>query len=382
MRVLHYTAKFSVQSETFIYDQINSLSQYLERNAVVTSQVLNLESRPYRDLHRIPLKRFLPFRVTQKLAFGLEYLPRFIDYSAWREKLNEINPDIVHCHMGNGAKTWLHVRKKLGVNTPTVISFHGSDVTMEPLIKKRYRQIFAEVALDPNIIWTVPSEFLKRKAIKHLSLQQEKVVVVNNAVNPVFCADRGFKEEYTSPKVLMVGRFIDCKGQEILLEAFGALIDEYPEATLTFVGSGPNQQLIKNRIESMGLKKAVKIIDRLSHNEIAQAMLSHNLYVQPSVKDINTQQEESFGVAALEALAIGLPVIVSDCGGLPEVAKASSECIVTPAGNVQELGKAIVSVFNKNYKLPLQSANNVRKNFSQGSNRNKILKLYSHLSHS
>ena len=188
MKVLHFSPKYSVISETFIYDQINALQQLGIECSVVSNERLNAKERPFHSVHIIPKKKIISDRVTRKLAFGkgFELLPLFIDYDKWKKLLITQEPDIIHCHTGNAIKAWYHIRQRLTCNLPLLISLHGSDVTMEPNLKKNYRRFLRIVAQDNRVYWTVPSMFLKEKALNAFGMNSGNILVVNNGFNNTF----------------------------------------------------------------------------------------------------------------------------------------------------------------------------------------------------
>ncbi|NTS76902.1 glycosyltransferase family 4 protein [Catenovulum sp. SM1970] len=350
MKVLHYTPKFSVMSETFIYDQITGLARQDELEVkVVTSQLLNLTERPFSNLDLIPLRFDFHPRVTRKLAFGLEWLPLFLDYKKWKKLLSSYQPEVIHCHTGHGIKTVIHILDKLGLDIPILASLHGSDVTMEPLITKRYRPTLATANQSHQIYWTVPSAFLKQQAVSKLGLQPENIRVVYNAFNPIFF-DKSKGNTLNHFKILCIGRFIKCKGQAYLIEAFANAKKVIPELSLTLVGQGPELETCKRLATKLFVKDCVSFIPYLEHAVIPEVIREHSLYIQPSLRDRETQQEESFGVAALEALVCGCPVAVSNSGGLPEVVAdiKTPNAYIFEQANAPAIQNVIQQHFEKN----------------------------------
>jgi len=383
LKVLHYVARFSVASETFIYDQINALEQSGLENKVVTSKNINCEERPFNNVKVIPLRNIVSERVTQKLAFGFEWLNWFINFRQWRDTLEQYQPDIVHCHMGNAAKTWLHVKKRFKLDIPTLISLHGSDVTMEPNIKPRYKKWLMAAGQDKSIHWTVPSEFLKAKAQQTLNLPADHIFVVHNGFNPHFShqpvTSEIERQEITKPAILSVGRFIGCKGQKYLLKAFAKLIKLKPDVSLTLLGNGPKQLECIELAQELGIENKVTFINSASHQEVANLMKQHTVYVQPSIQDEVTLQEESFGVAALEALASGLPVIVTQCGGLPEVVAGIDEqyAKVVEQKNPDAIYNGLAELLMTDKKLPVEIIDVLKVKFSMAVNAKTVAALYS-----
>ena len=347
MKVLHYIPNFSVTTETFIYDQVIGIQNEGVESVVLTSNRLNLESRPFSNVCVLPFNNIWNDRITHSLSLRFQLMPFLIQYKKWKRILDEFKPDIIHCHTGNAVKTWMHVSEKLGITIPTVASMHGSDVNSEPLVRSKYKDVLTRAGRQRFIHWTVPSEFLKKKIALNLLVPKNKVSVIYNSINPIFTS---FYEKITFDqlKIISVGRFITCKGQAFLIRSLVEVIKVYPDARLTLVGSGPLKQSLVKLSQELGVHRHINFINSVSHGDLPSLLSKHNIYVQPSIEDEVTHQEEAFGVAALEAMAIGLPVIVTECGGLKELANFCDEksVSVVSQSSETEITQAIINILS------------------------------------
>ncbi|MBU2891922.1 glycosyltransferase [Colwellia sp. D2M02] len=387
MKILHYTPNYSMQTETFIYDQICAVQKYAEfDNVIVASYLTNLESRPFDNIHHIPIKQFISPRITGILAFRFQQLAYFIDYDKWREVLAKEQPDVIHCHTGNGIKTIYHILNKLKLKIPVVIAYYGSDVTSEPLKRRFYQRDLSKFSNAINTLSTVPTHFLKQKAIENLFIKSDKLRLLPNGFSPHFSDNPkcDFYQQGTQApyKIIMVGRLVSCKGHQNLLHAFSQwLATSGIHSTLTLVGDGPLKPELLTLVNSLGLQEKVEFIASLSHQQVAETMRAHDLYIQASITDPVTLQAESFGVAALEAVSIGLPVIVSDCGGLPEVVDGpdtQARCIY-PQHDISALMKSIQKMYDSNFSGDEAFRLAVITRLSQQKNTENIIKIYKEL---
>ncbi|TMO69984.1 glycosyltransferase family 4 protein [Pseudoalteromonas aurantia] len=380
MKILHYVPNFSVTTETFIYDQIKGVENAGHSSAVLTAKRSNLDSRPFTNVYVCPFRKLVNERISGILSFRLQLLPLFIDYRKWEEVLRDFQPDIIHCHAGNALKTWMHVCDKLKLTIPTLVSMHGSDVNSEPLIRSQYRRVLSRAGQQEHIHWTVPSKFLKIKAMQNLNVPAHKISVVYNAVNTHF-REVSEKIDFEQPRIVCVGRFIKCKGHENLIRAFSIVVKHYPNATLTLIGTGPLENSLLKLIKALGIDSQVNLISLIEHSKLPRELVKHNLYVQPSIKDDVTQQEESFGVAALEAVVAGLPTIVTDSGGLSEIAEAldTDEICVVKKSDIASLANSILSQFQKRQAVSELSRTKLGEFFSGNQNIMNISKLYNNL---
>ncbi|NUZ10682.1 glycosyltransferase [Pseudoalteromonas sp. McH1-7] len=380
MKVLHYIPSFSVTTETFIYDQVVALERSGIESAVLTAKRLNVHSRPFDKVYTAPIKSIINPRITQAFALRLQLLPFMIDYKTWARVIEEFKPDVIHCHTGNAVKTWMHVNDKLGFNIPTLASLHGSDVNSEPLIRPKYRAVLEEAGKKPFIKWTVPSAFLKQKCMLNLGTPENKISVVHNAFNPIFLAEQQ-KKALDELRIISVGRFIGCKGHTFLIDAFSLLLNRYPNATLTLVGGGELESQLKAQAEALNIDQKITFIEQVQHAQLPKLLASHNVYVQPSIRDEITFQEESFGVAALEAMAVGLATVVSECGGLTELATLTdtNAVAVVPQKDASAIATAVGQLFDRQACLSSFERDKVGALFSSQTNTSAILTLFNQL---
>lgn len=148
-------------------------------------------------------------------------------------------------------------------------------------------------------------------------------------------------EDYTKDLVF-VGRLVSVKGVDILLRAVALLRDRGEMASLTVVGSGPEEENLRALVKNLGIGPNVTFTGLLESREVARVLCGHKVLVVPSV------YEEPFGIVALEGIACGCVVVGTKGGGLPE---AIGPCGLTvDNGDVQALAGAL-SVVLKDREL-------------------------------
>ena len=113
------------------------------------------------------------------------------------------------------------------------------------------------------------------------------------------------------PKIIgTAGRLVPIKGIAYLIRAFASLRSEVPDLRLEIAGSGPERDDIEHEICSHDLSDCITLLDW--QTDLSSLFARWDIFVQPSL-------EESFGIAALEAMAAGLPVVATAVGGVPEL---------------------------------------------------------------
>lgn len=130
-------------------------------------------------------------------------------------------------------------------------------------------------------------------------------------------------------KVLYVGRLLYWKGLHLGLPAFACLREKAPGTTLTIIGSGPDEQRLKNLARRLNISDAVTWIPWMEREKVLKAYKNHDIFLFPSLHD-------SGGMVVLEAMAAGLPVVCLDLGG-PGVMVTEKAIFKIPANTPQQV---------------------------------------------
>ena len=336
-RVLHFSKEFSKASETFTYALISGLDARPDLDNFVMFFTRELaEERPYA-------------KTVQLHGYGRVALeagsPEFRE--ATRQVLDTLRPLLVHCHFGWMGVPFVRVLRALGSALPVVITLHGTDVNMWPHKYPWYAAQLRELAEDPAVHFTTHSETYRTR-LSALGLRDERIVVMPNSFAPRFAASaRPSFSPGAHLSVLSVARMDVWKGHEYLIAGFASFVERYPRASLTLVGYGPCEEALRAQVEALGLSGCVRFYGRAAHFEVPALLRSHDVYVQPSIRHPRTRQEEGQPIAVLEAIAGGLPVIVTDTGAMPEtvrIADHEGSAWLVPPGSSEALAEALYDV--------------------------------------
>lgn len=168
------------------------------------------------------------------------------------------------------------------------------------------------------------SEFV-RDALMNAGYEKEKIDVIPPMAGP-FGSSTDFTAKRNDHAVLFAGRLEPSKGVDVYL----ALARACPEYTFYIAGAGPLEATVR---EAAAASENIQYLGFLSGDELWKKMASVHAFVAPSL------WYEPYGLVALEALALGTPTLVSDRGGLPELARASGGGKVCKAGDVKDFKK-------------------------------------------
>ncbi|MEM3012054.1 MAG: glycosyltransferase family 4 protein [Candidatus Hadarchaeales archaeon] len=180
-----------------------------------------------------------------------------------------------------------------------------------------------------------------------LGVAGERIEVIPNGVNLSTFHEGLDGEEFRrkvgvgdgEPLVATAIRLVKRKGPYLLLRAFEEVGKEVPEAKLVIAGEGPEEEGIRRRAEKGGLGERVEVLGRLPYPQVARLMAGADVFVLPS-------SVEAFGLAAVEAMAVGTPVICPRAGGILEFAREGYNCLFFEPGDPSSLKEALLRLLS------------------------------------
>lgn len=144
--------------------------------------------------------------------------------------------------------------------------------------------------------------------------------------------------------ILFVGRLINWKGIDTLIEAIHLIEPDYPDISLTIIGVGPERTRYEELTKKMELNSVIQFRGLVSDSELNDAYKTSDLFILPS-KAQNGMVMEGLGVVLLEAIAHGVPVIGSRIGGIPDIIEDGVTGRLSEPGNAEDLAEKIEWVF-------------------------------------
>ena len=246
----------------------------------------------------------------------------------YKIELIHVHYAIPHAYAGYMAKQML---KEEGIQLPMVTTLHGTDITLvgsHPFYKPA-----VTFSINKSDYVTSVSQSLKEETLKLFKIKKEILVIPNfieleNAAlaNQGPCK-RSLMAKENERIITHISNFRPVKRIPDVIKIFNEIQKEIP-AKLMMVGDGPEKEKAERLCFELGIQD--KVIFFGNSNEIDKILCFSDLFLLPSLT-------ESFGLAALEAMACSVPVISSNSGGLPEVNFEGVSGYLSDVGNIDEM---------------------------------------------
>ncbi len=250
--------------------------------------------------------------------------------------------DLLHAHDWLVGKAAIELKAHYGL--PLVTTIHATEVGRGGAVEGEYRKKVhvAEHRLAENSERVICcSNYMIGHLQNTLSVSPERIHVIPNGVDMSrFRANRktietqnGFRLK-GGKTILFVGRLVKEKGVLTLLEAFHKLRQSGNNSELVIVGDGPMREELAKEAARRGIDKRVTFTGFVDEATLVSAYRSSDVFVLPSLY-------EPFGMVALEAMASGTPVVVSDVGGLSEIVEDGHTGLKVRPGDPTQLAEAL-----------------------------------------
>ncbi|MDX2128568.1 MAG: N-acetyl-alpha-D-glucosaminyl L-malate synthase BshA [Chloroherpetonaceae bacterium] len=298
------------------------------------------------DTVNYPLFEFTPYSITlaSKMAQVVSY-----------EKL-----DLLHVHYAIPHATSAILAKDIlsDQNDPMkrvkiITTLHGTDITLvgtEPSLSGAVR-----LGINKSDGVTAVSEYLKQKTIDDFKPTRE-IEVIPNFINTSEFKRKNypqFRPAIAKPDekvIIHISNFRPLKRLKDVVNAFNIINEKIP-SRLLLVGDGPERTEAEHLSRELGLAERVKFLGK--QEAVIDLLSIADLMLMPS-------ESESFGLAALEAMSCGVPVIAADVGGLPEFIKHEENGYLVQVGDTEKMAEYALSLFQNQTRFDTlrQSARN------------------------
>ncbi len=346
----------------FALDQAKALKAAGHKVALVALDLRSIRRRRALGYSRLSVEGIDVFSVSiplGKVAGGLsDQVAKSALRSAYKKVVAELGtPDVIHAHFYDMGIAASALSQETGI--PLVITEHFSGLNRDE-ISDRLRERAVKSYEKAKALIAVSGSFAdKLRNNFDLSFRIVPNVADTGAYSGVCRRDR---EENSPFRFISVGNLVPIKGFGDLLEAFREASDRAgTDLELTIVGKGPERETLEQKARDLGIADKVHFTGQLDRREIAELFAESDCFVLLS-------KAETFGVAYIEAMAAGLPVIATACGGPDDFVDGENGMLV-PVGDREAYVKALLhmSVHAGEY-----DAENIREKVLSGFSPEKI----------
>ena len=272
-------------------------------------------------------------------------------------------PNIIHAHsLLYGGMLARRIKERYGI--PYIVTEHSS-LFLRQLVQPKTMLAAQHAAMSASRLLAVSTPFanLLNQYFKNTNWD-----ALPNIVSEHFFQASALPKdnEFTFINVAHTNK---NKSQNLLIKAFAKLSREIPSAALRIVGSGPELVALQNLSITLGLNEKIEFLGALAREDVRLAMSKAHAFVLSS-------QHETFGVVLIEALAQGLPLIATRCGGPEDIINKDNGLLV-PINDVDRLAEAMFSIYNNYEKYdPEKLLELCKEEYSEKSISLKLIEIY------
>jgi L-malate glycosyltransferase len=253
----------------------------------------------------------------------------------YKIELLHVHYAIPHAYAGYMAKQML---KDQGINIPMITTLHGTDITL--VGKHPFYKTAVTFSINKSDYVTSVSQSLKEETLDLFDIKNDILVIPNfielkkNVLEPKNLCKRSVMALESERIITHISNFRKIKRIPDVIKIFYKIQEQIP-AKLMMVGDGPEKEKAEYLCQELGILD--KVIFFGNSNEIDKILSYSDLFLLPS-------ETESFGLAALEAMAWKVPVISSNSGGLPEVNFDGISGFLSTVGDIDAMAENAIKI--------------------------------------
>lgn len=256
--------------------------------------------------------------------------------------------DILHVHYAIPHASAAYMAKQIlasnGIHIPVITTLHGTDITL--VGKDRTYKPVVTFSINQSDGVTAVSENLKKDTLCHFDITNEIKVIPNFIDLERFNhkSKSHFKKAiapHDEKIIVHTSNFRKVKRVQDVVKVFAKVIEKIP-AKLLLAGDGPERIEVEQLCRELNLKDEVRFLGKL--DAVEEILSVSDLFILPS-------ETESFGLAALEAMACKLPVISSNAGGIPELNVDGVTGFLDEVGDIESMANHAIYILEDDHRL-------------------------------
>lgn len=290
---------------------------------------------------------------------------------AWAILVRYRTMDIFHFHIGGSYMILPLLATKL-LGKPSLVKISGWWEMDRGFLQphKTMAALLRRIIFCADRIVAVSQEI--RTRLQSLGFPKKRIVAIANGVD----TRRFYPSQLpTQQSLVFVGRLVAEKGLFDLLRAVSLLARDFPDLRLSLAGEGDERSKLADFAAELGIIGQVVFLGK--RTDVADVLREASIYVQPSLS-------EGLPNSLLEAMACGIPVVVTRVGGMPDVVEDTVHGLVVEPGQPEELAAALKRLLSdpeRAQRMGVAGAMKIEKDFSLGAIADRMLAVYETLLH-
>jgi len=278
--------------------------------------------------------------------------------------------DLIHAHtIFPDGQAGLFLKKQLGI--PLVVTVHGKDVQQTAYRNARCLQAMINVVGGADMVVAVSAKI--KGMLDQLTKMPEKTVVINNGFD-----SSQFMRIISSGSpgaIISVSNLVNSKGIALNIQAVAALRHKYPHIKYTVIGGGEDAANLQQLARDLKVEDLIEFTGRVSNKKVPGFLANAQVFSLPS-------SMEGFGIAYLEAMAAGLPVIGCRGEGIADVVRSGETGLLIDPNNLDALVRALDQMLadpDWTREMGLRARTLALNKFSWQVNAEKMINLFSEI---
>jgi L-malate glycosyltransferase len=262
------------------------------------------------------------------------YLSFFPRHFTIKKLVKKIRPELIHAHFVTkyGFHLW-------GIgNYPKIVSAWGDDILILPKKSWLIREYTRKVLTVTDLIFS-DSQDISNHIITDFNITPKKVRFLPVGTDTAFFSpgNKHLSEGRTTIEVFSNRGFLPVYDQKTLVEGFALAYQKDRRFRLTLKAEGPDEQKIRDLAVSLGISEIVTFKKKTDYNDVPNDYRNADIYVSTSISD-------GIAVSVQEAMASGLPCIVTAVGGIPELIENNKNGFLISRGSSQQLADGLLKL--------------------------------------
>jgi glycosyltransferase involved in cell wall biosynthesis len=254
-----------------------------------------------------------------------------------------------------------------------ILSLRGSHINYTPIIKPKFGEFYKKVFPKVHKFHAV-SNAIAKLAITYGADENRIHIIYSSVDDSILQQPIVKKTEKKELSMIAVGRFHWIKGYHYLIDALGMARSEGTEFKLILISGSNIPEEINFNIHQQNLLSQIKIINNLPHVEVLKLIAKADVLILPSL-------DEGIANVIIESMAVGTPVISSNCGGMPEVIVHGFNGLLYENRDALDLAKKITEFNNLNIleraNISIKAKETVQHKFTRSRMLDQYIQVYS-----